>query len=250
MQYEEHLRAHGYAMIPGTWYRTSGAGYGIEGAEFQSQADKILDCYEGLTLDPYSPGNRLRAYIQCKMDGRGKLHFGQFEPYFQTRAYNPDTGGIVRSYSPIPPEVIENGLFSFVIASDIRFVGQYGEIGIPSDTIIGIHLFRYRATPDSPAFSSPVWLHRDDEDIVFVHLLALSENACGADNIIARSARDIERVMKLRQLLDTFVVNHQKMHAVTPLWCMESSGGDSNIGNVCTRDVILVTFQKRGEDEK
>ncbi|WP_234257490.1 2OG-Fe dioxygenase family protein [Pectobacterium sp. IFB5596] len=62
-----------------------------------------------------------------------------------------------------------------------------------------------------------MWLHKDDEDIVFVHLINVSSNMLGGDSLIASHPRGIERVLRLEQLFDTLVVNHDKLHAVTPV---------------------------------
>jgi hypothetical protein len=239
MNCEESLRKNGYVFIPGPWYEKINMVRARIDESIETEIDNIVRYYDKLALDPYSPGNRFRAYAQCRINGSNDLIFGRFEPYFQTKAYNSDTGGIVRSYPLIPGEVFESPLFRLLITDDIRFVRKYGEIGDPSETIIGIHLFRYLATPDAPAFSSPAWLHRDDEDVVFIHLLSLSKNAMGGDNIISTDGRHMERVMRLEEPLDTLVVNHAKLHAVTPIWCKK--GKDPK----CTRDIVLVTFQRR-----
>ncbi len=241
MNYEESLSKSGYVFIPGEWYEKISMKTVSTGESIEAGIDKIIQHYNKLTLDPYSPGNRLRAYAQCRINGSNDLTFGHFEAYFQTKSYNPDTGDVVRSYPMIPADVLDNPVFRLLITDDIRFVRKYGEIGDPGETIIGIHLFRYLATPDAPAFSSPVWLHRDDEDVVFIHLLSLSKNAMGGDNIIATDGRHMERVMRLEEPLDTFVVNHAKLHAVTPIWCKDVAGKELQ----CNRDIILVTFQRR-----
>lgn len=241
MDYEESLCKNGYAFIPGTWYEKIHMQNSSMDENTENEIKHILHQYGELIPDPYSPGSRLRAYAQCRINGSSDLFFGHFEPYLQTKAYNPDTGGIVRSYPLISTEVLENELFQLLVTEDIRFVRKYSEIGDPGEAIIGIHLFRYFATPSAPAFSSPVWLHKDDEDVVFIHLLSLSDNAMGGDNIIATDGRHIELVMRLEKPLDTFVVNHAKLHAVTPIWCKEIKGQESH----CTRDIILVTFQRR-----
>ncbi len=130
-----------------------------------------------------------------------------------------------------------------LIKNDIAFVNKYKEIGLPSETLIWIHLFRYKATEDAPAFSSPMWLHKDDEDVVFVHLIDSSKNMLGGESLIATDAKNIERVIKLEEVFDTLVVNHKKFHAVTPVGCRAISSEDFS-----TRDIILVTFQKVRKD--
>jgi hypothetical protein len=87
-------------------------------------------------------------------------------------------------------------------------------------------------------------LHKDDENVVFVHLINCSENIIGGDNVIATDAKHMERVIRLERTFDTLVVNHNKLHAVTPVGCRGTNPND-----VSTRDIILVTFQRKQDLE-
>lgn len=213
----------------------------INGECYQANNNDLQDLRDGflsnLILDPYSNGNRYRAYAQCQYRTPDDLNFGFFHAYQQTEAYNPDTGGIVREYPLIKNEILANPLFRKILMDDIHFVHQYESIGHPSDLSIGVHLFRYKATNASPAYSSPIWLHRDDEDVVFVHLVNRSEKLLGGDNVIAVDSKSIETIFRLENPLDTFVVNHKKLHAITPIWHSDPNG-------FSFRDIILVTFQR------
>ena len=213
----------------------------INGSSYSSDLKQLNSLRKHFTnqliLDPYSNGNRYRAYAQCKYSENGDLQFGHFHSYQQTAEYNPDTGGTVREYPLINQEVLQNPLFVQIIQDDMNFVDQYNHIGHPSTLSIGIHLFRYKAFHNAPAYSSPIWLHRDDEDVVFVHLVNRSERLMGGENIIASDNKSIETVFSLINPLDTFVVNHKKYHAITPIGHQSEEG-------FSFRDIILVTFQK------
>ncbi|MBD2786223.1 2OG-Fe dioxygenase family protein [Xenorhabdus sp. DI] len=232
--YIKHLSSEGYSYIPSEYYKS------LEGISESVQNDYLQNLkngYSHLTLDPYSPGNRWRGYIQCKRLEDGTLIFDHFIPYKQTKKYNPDTGDIVRNYPILPKSITENIILKSLLKDDIRFIEKYEKIGHIDDLTIGIHLFRYQAKFDSPAYSSPLWLHKDDEDVVFIHLISSSSNMLGGDNLIASTPKTIERVLRLQNSFDTIVVNHDKYHAVTPVGC-------SINGEIATRDIILVTFQK------
>ncbi|WP_240618668.1 3(1)-hydroxy-L-isoleucine 4-dioxygenase HilB [Pectobacterium punjabense] len=241
MEYAKHLSRQGYAFIPGQHYQS------IENMQFKnkelftSELNILKRSYQDLTLDPYSPGNRWRGYAQCQRNEKGELLFGKFSPYKQTKAYNPDTGDIVRDYPLLPEHITGNRLLQTLLMDDFRLVEAYEHIGPLENLTIGIHLFRYQADVDTPAYSSPVWLHKDDEDIVFVHLINVSSNMLGGDSLIASHPRGIERVLRLEQLFDTLVVNHDKLHAVTPVGARADSG-------VAQRDIILITFQRNQKD--
>lgn len=224
--YPQELIDNGWCFIPGNHYQAETA-----------HLDTLRKGYlSDLILDPYSNGNRFRAYAQCQFREPDELTFGHFHAYQQTKEYNPDTGGVIREYPLIKKDILSNPLFINVIKDDIAFVKQYHLIGHPSELSIGIHLFRYKATFGSPAYSSPIWLHRDDEDVVFVHLIDRSDTLMGGDNIIAVDGKSIETVFRLENPLDTFVVNHKKYHAITPIGHQDKEG-------FSYRDIILVTFQ-------
>jgi len=238
MSYAQDLKQGGYSLIPGNHY-LSVERYGECNDVISEHIINLRSAFFNLKLDPYSSGNRLRSYIQFKIIN-GEIYYGKFEPYLQTKSYNPDTGGIIREYPEIDQSVLQNPLFKQLLNSDISFVKEYINTEELSHYTMGVHLFRYQATRESPAYSSPVWLHKDDEDIVFVHLIDKSANAIGGTSVIAESSREITGVIELSEFLDTLVVNHDKFHAVTPLGI-----ASSNSDKMSFRDIILVTFQRR-----
>lgn len=207
---------------------------------FDQQEFQVLkQHYQTLKIDPYSKGNRYRSYIQFR--NTPELKFGFFEPYFQTKAYNPITGGVVREYPPISDEVLETQLFRQIIQHDLNVVNHIDSLPPVTEMMCGIHCFRYMSNNHMPAYSSPSWLHRDDENIVFIHLVNRSPDIVGGDNVIAESTENIEKVISLDNPMDTLVVNHLKLHAVTPMAAPDHYQTDDFV----FRDIILVTFQTR-----
>jgi len=237
------LSAEGFAFIPGDDLFSRVRDPDSESEIVDNRLATLRHHFEGLAEDPYSPGRRFRSYAQCRLGNDKEIIFGQFEEYMQTAAYNPDTGGVVRRYPLLSEDLQRESALRRLIEWDADVVRHYGSIGDPWLTAVGVHFFRYWATPERPAFSSPIWLHRDDEDVVFVHLVGRSENAVGGDSIIASSARQIERVIPLASSGDTLVVDHQKFHAVSPVGCWPNASPGR--GRDAFRDVILVTFQRR-----
>ncbi|MGL6237012.1 MAG: 2OG-Fe dioxygenase family protein [Segniliparus sp.] len=237
------LRADGYAIIRGSVFEEAIVGQlGVEAA--RAGLAELRDGFGGSPKDPYSPGNRRRSYAQVRLTGFDDFEFGIYEPYLQTAKYNPDTGGVVREYPLIEPALRENSVLRALVSADVGFVREYREIGDPSETMIGVHLFRYEAYPGDPAYSSPNWLHRDDEDVVFVHLVDRSRDAVGGDSVIAANAKQIELVHPLADVFDTLVTNHKKLHAVTPV-----GSASASVLSPAVRDIILVTFQRRAHAE-
>ena len=120
-----------------------------------------------------------------------------------------------------------------IIQKNLEFIGHYPDLS--ADTLtLGIHFIRYYALEGKAAYSSPVWLHIDDEPLVFLHLLQLSDNLIGGDNIIAESKGTIKNVFKLKKFMDTVILNRNTRHAVTP---MGSTRG------IAIRDIILFTVE-------
>lgn len=241
LKYAKDLEGKGYSVIPSGFY-LGNVLRDRKTHELRSEYLQLESEFGNLELDPYAKGNRYRKYAQLRVnDSSNSFQYGIFEPYLQTKKYNPDTGGIVREYSLISDELQQNQMLSQVLQSDIQFIRYYGGIDSdPSQLMVGLHLFRYLAYADEPAYSSPNWLHKDDENVVFVHLVSKSGNIVGGDNVIAPDAKTFEAVLSLNDTFDTLVVNHDKLHAVTPI-------GTKNTNAVVPgrRDILLVTFQTR-----
>lgn len=240
-EYAKDLELNGYAFIPSRFYFTRVL-QKRDTDELRSEYLQLEAEFGNLELDPYSRGNRYRKYAQLRIDPQSTdFEYGIFEPYQQTAKYNADTGGIVREYSLIGEKLQQNRMLAEILKSDINFVRAYSRLeGDPSEFMVGLHLFRYLAYRDDPAYSSPNWLHKDDENVVFVHLVGRSGNIVGGDNVIAPDAKRFETVLSLRDTFDTLVVNHDKLHAVTPV-----GTNSANAVVPARRDILLVTFQTR-----
>lgn len=239
--YAEALSQDGYAHIPADFYsRTLLREQKL--TDVRADYLRLEAEFARGRLDPYSMGNRYRSYAQLRIEpGATEFEYGLFEPYQQTKKYNADTGGIVREYPLISPELRSNLLLRNLLQSDIEFLRAYPRIDEdPAELMVGLHLFRYLAYPDDPAYSSPNWLHKDDENVVFIHLVGLSGNVIGGDNLIAPNTKKFETVLRLTDVFDTLVVNQDKLHAVTPV-----GTSSRNPLAPARRDIMLVTFQLR-----
>ncbi|UPJ17482.1 2OG-Fe dioxygenase family protein [Bacillus cereus] len=154
--------------------------------------------------------------------------------YFQSKEYNYDDGGKVRQFHSINDSFLYNPLIQNIVRFDTEFAFKTNIIDTSKDLIIGLHQVRYKATKERPSFSSPIWLHKDDEPVVFLHLMNLSNTAIGGDNLIANSPREINQFISLKEPLETLVFGQKVFHAVTPL------------GTECSteafRDILLVTL--------
>ncbi|ACY15827.1 2OG-Fe dioxygenase family protein [Haliangium ochraceum] len=216
----------GYLMLDAAAvaYRTGVAGLG-----------DFCASYETLEADP-APGNRLRRYASCRWrSDLGQLTRLADTGYAQSSANNYQDGGRVREFAPMADEDFENPLIRQLLAFDLAFVSASGLLAQHESLSVGLHQIRYRAEGRMPSHSSPSWLHRDDEDLVFVHLFGLSADAIGGDTLIGESHRNLLAMLRLEKTLDTLIVTKKHMHAVSPV--------GSRTGAPAYRDILLVTFQ-------
>ena len=122
-----------------------------------------------------------------------------------------------------------------LLQKNIEFIKQYEPLQSHDKLTFGIHFIQYIAKEMGASYSSPVGLHVDDEPLVFVHLVTLTPNALGGDNLIGRlSDQEITNVIRLKNKFDTLCLTHSTYHAVTPL------GSDSETPY---RNVILFTVE-------
>lgn len=193
------------------------------------------ETYHHLPADKNSLGCRYRAYMRYVWSNQhNTLIKSANTTYHQPKEYNSVDGVKQREFSFIQNIFSENSLVKQLIAKNIEIAKKTHLVSFDSSLEVGLHQIRYKAQFNQAAFSSPPWLHRDNEPLVFVHLFNLSPNAIGGDNLVAEDETNITKVIKLKKPLETFVVNKRFMHAVTPL-------GSQNWSNAY-RDILLVTF--------
>lgn len=200
----------------------------------KKQLKIVQNTYKNLENDTYSDGNRQRAYTKLVWDvENNKAIKAENNNYSQSEDYNPKDGGKVRKFKDISLDYLNNPVVGKLVINNIEIAKNTDLVKFDPTLEIGLHQIRYRAKPNSPAYSSPMWLHKDDEPLVFVHLFNLSKNTLGGDNIIAYKNKPLN-VLRLAKPMETLVVNQAVYHAVTPM-------GTSNKKS-SYRDILLVTF--------
>jgi hypothetical protein len=210
----------------------------IEGGLFVRNCDipelKALQAsYFDLPADA-DGGQRFRAH-SALLQNNDTIEEAATEGYFQSKEYNTTDGGRVRMFAPIEPRVLKSALLRRVVEIDAAIVRETGIVPFDGTVKIGLHQVRYQPIEGVPSYSSPPWLHKDDEPAVFVHLINASANLIGGDSVLAPSAREFQRVLRLQDPFDTLFLTQKLFHAVTPV------GIDS--GAVGFRDILIVTFQ-------
>ncbi len=203
-----------------------------QGDELASELKKYY--WQSLELDK-SKGSRYRAYLKLQWQrDTDTVSIAADQRYFQSKAANNMDGGSCRHFKAIDSSMMNDPVFSKMLAHNTQFIRDYAPLADQSSLIFGIHFVRYFAEPGSISYSSPVWLHVDDEPLVFVHLIDLSENAIGGDNIVANKEGELLSSVRLQNFFDTVALNRNVKHAVTPL------GAN---GHEAYRDIILFTVE-------
>ncbi|MDR3490823.1 MAG: 2OG-Fe dioxygenase family protein [Gammaproteobacteria bacterium] len=178
---------------------------------------------------------RKRCYLKMRWDRlTNQFDLAENQKYFQTTVSNKIDGGKVRQFKVMDKKILEIPIIQTLINKNLDMISEYAPLKKIDTLTIGMHFIRYLVNQDSASFSSPDWLHKDDEPLVFVHLIGLSRSALGGDNLIADDNKKVTHVIRLENDLDTLVLNKSVYHAVTPLGSREG---------VSVRDVILFTVE-------
>ncbi|MCR9192231.1 MAG: 2OG-Fe dioxygenase family protein [Gammaproteobacteria bacterium] len=183
-----------------------------------------------------SDGPRNRAYLKLEWSRENsQIVVAENQNYFQTAANNSADGGKIRQFAQMDVDIIKLPILKNILQKNLNIIEQYEPLAQYDRMTLGLHFIQYVAQEGEASYSSPVGLHLDDEPLVFVHLLELSEDALGGDNLIAEfSDQEIKKVIRLEKPMDTLLVNRNCYHAVTPLGSRKG---------VAKRNIILFTIE-------
>lgn len=196
---------------------------------------QFLEYFETqIRQDPYSPV-RDRGMLKIVYDrSKQKISKNDSQKYFQSYSANDTDGGKVRVFPSISDDLIENKVFNGIFNKNLIYVNNYCDLINKEKINISVHFIRYRAEKGGASYSSPVWLHVDDEPLVFIHLIQLTDNSIGADSVISGMDNKPTNVFRLVHPFDTLIVDPTKKHAVTPLGSMHG---------IAYRDVMLINVE-------
>jgi hypothetical protein len=190
--------------------------------------------YHYLNVDPYGE-NRNRAYLKLELN-TASLAFkaAADQSYSQSYKANNVDGGKKRYFEPMPDSITETQAFKNMVMKNVAMMFALYDF-MKEDITIGLHAVRYVAEHGKPSYSSPVWLHRDDEPLVFVNVIDESANLIGGDSIIAENIKTINRVTHL-QPFEGMMLTKECFHAVTPM--------EAPVGTRGHRDILLTTVEE------
>lgn len=202
----------------------------------QATADSLSTLNQLYETALRADGPRNRAYLKLEWSRvTDVVTISDNQNYFQTAANNTQDGGKVRQFAQMDADIINLPIMKNILRNNLSIVKEYKPLSEYKRLVLGLHFIQYVADAGEASYSSPVGLHLDDEPLVFVHLLELTSNSLGGDNLIAQlSDQEIKNVIRLEQPMDTLLVNRNCYHAVTPLG---SRNGRSK------RNIILFTIE-------
>lgn len=181
-------------------------------------------------------GVRNRAYLKLIWERQtDEVKLAKNQSYFQSAMSNVADGGKVRQFAIMDKKILSLSIMRNVIETNLTMIRDFSPLKHHPQLVLGLHFIQYKVKQYSASYSSPDSLHRDDEPLVFVHLLNLTSNAWGGDNLIADlETKEITHVVRLEKPFETLVLTRDYYHAVTALGAREGEA---------RRDILLFTVE-------
>jgi hypothetical protein len=179
---------------------------------------ELLDACRSLPPDAYCvDGTRRRCYsrfILLPWDRR--LIEWPRRNYYQETAINHESGGVERTFSPLPPSLQTNEFLRSLILEDfMQSPFAAAERGQPFD--VGVHVIELTPRRGVEAKATPNCLHKDGEPYTFVHLL-VREGVSGGESVVTDNNKNPLFIATLSDPLDTLVVRDESVyHHVMPV---------------------------------
>lgn len=168
---------------------------------------------------------RFRRYSRM-LWSQGGLRPLEGNSIFQELKDNPLNGGVLRTFEPIPPKLLENPFLQGVVQSDAEALGLQG------DWQVGLHCVRILARPSQPGLPTPEGIHRDAEHYTVQHLIGRNQVKGGVFTAYDQDKRPIFHWLQLNTWDALFFVG-SLWHSATPV--------ESHQGGY--RDILLVDFE-------
>lgn len=187
-------------------------------------------------------GVRNRAYLKLTWQrDTNEVKLADNQAYFQSAQSNVMDGGKIRQFAVMDKAILALPIMQNVLHYNLHIIREFEPLKAFPSLVLGLHFIQYKVNQFGASYSSPDSLHRDDEPLVFVHLLNLTENAWGGDNHIADlQTKEITNVVRLEKPFETILLTRDYYHAVTALGAREGEA---------RRDILLFTVEP-GETQK
>lgn len=219
-------------------------------ADLEAAWADLLTMYPALPLDDYLPDGgkyRFRRF--------GRLYFlpatGELLPlphvdYFQPLEHNKVTGGIVRRFAPLVPEMFHNPFMQDLIRFNMAHF-PVDEAMRAAPWQVDVHLIRVTTGPDQQGQPTPEGIHRDGAEFVTVHLAEI-ENVTGGEVTIYDLAAQPIASLTLHHPLDSYLFNDERiLHGVTPI--RPADGQSAGVRSILTFDYHYAPALERPSDQ-
>ncbi len=210
---QQALSEHGYALVEAETLTPAW--------EYPEGWTELAAAYPHLPADEYLPGGaryRFRRYDRFHFDPiSGALDLLPHQDYFQSTDINAVTGGIVRKFAPLTPELAANPFMHAMIRwnfAQFPLVDPRWSSGLWQ---VDAHMIYVVAQPGEHGHPTPEGVHRDGAEFVTVHLAAL-DNADGGLVTVYDDDKHPLASFQLDHLLHSYLFEDARLwHGVKPI---------------------------------
>lgn len=188
--------------------------------ELAAALDLLIHFYEALPPDEYLPAGgkyRFRRFGRYYyLPATGEMLPMPHVDYYQTLEHNKVTGGIVRKFAPLLPQIFENPFVQALVGFNLSQF-PISEGMRQHAWQVDVHLIRVIAQPGTMGEPTPEGIHRDSAEFVTVHLAEI-DNAAGGEVTIYDLQQQPIYQLKLQDILDTYYLRDTDvLHGVGPI---------------------------------
>ncbi len=161
----------------------------IDANEYIKTSDDLESLYTLMAMfvkNIKPDGVRNRAYLKLIWNrSLDQITVAKNQAYFQSAKSNVADGGKIRNFAVMDKRILDLSIMKNIINKNLKMIKGFAFLKHYQALILGLHFIQYKVNKYGASYSSPDFLHMDDEPLVFVHLLNLTPNAWGGDNLIA-----------------------------------------------------------------
>lgn len=173
--------------------------------------DTLETFFENLPVDPYLAGNyRFRRLSRFQIIGKCVTQLSD-TPLFQTKAYNPLAGDVVRKFAGIEPELMALDDFQKICLEFFDFCQL-----CTSFNEIDVHQIRIVAVPQAVGHPAPEGIHQDGVDLVGIFCVA-RKNMTGGLTSLYKSKEEAPIFTKILNPGELLVFNDKQFFHFTSI---------------------------------
>lgn len=229
----DRLQGPGYAFVP------------AQAMDRLLQVQELPDwpafvaSWNDLAPDNYlaaSGRHRRRRHATFSADATTGIHVEPHQAHYQSLAYNPLQGDILRWFEPVAPELAQGASLRRILDF------CHGCFGALAPEVarwhVEVHQFRIEASAAESGEPTPEGVHRDGVDYVLVLLIDRRNIERGTTTIHAADHGELGSFTLAQRLDAALVDDHRVYHGVTAVVPADPA-------QPAHRDVLVVTFRRQ-----